>query len=76
MLSESNKSWIKAYEKLDGPHWIAHSFPHKKPLAPDRPKNFKSLMIYKSLLSVSLNGIRQSSLRFPEMTAPSAPSLT
>lgn len=30
-------------------------------------------MIYKSLLNVSLNGIRQSSLRFPEMTAPSTP---
>lgn len=69
MLSMSNKSLIKAYERLDHLHWIIHSSPHKKPLARDWPKNLKSLIIYKSLLKVSLNGIKASLLRFPTTTA-------
>lgn len=69
MLSMSNKSLIKAYERLDHLHWITHSSPHKKPLARDWPKNLKSLIIYKSLLKVSLNGIKASLLRFPTTTA-------
>lgn len=74
MLSMSNKSRIKAYERLDHLHWITHSFPRKKPLARDWPNNFKSLIIHNSLHKVSLNGIKQSSLRFPERTAPFHPT--
>lgn len=75
MLPVPNKSRIKASEPLERPHGMTHPFPGKKPFAGDRPKNFKSLISCKSLLQVSLNGIKPMPLRFPERPAPSTRSV-